>query len=594
MAVDYIAHQKKDGLSLNLYRGEDMVLLAFDIDQTLQTADFVGFGIQYRVGDTGNWRDVFNFLTFKKIRLANKTARAQATTDAQKAAARRAEIDAMRSWRSPIQMFRWAHVPSVPIDGPVTYRVGAMVWNGDQPPTAKAAVDATIVVNRATRGDFLNIGFTRGFASSQAYERNFPGQHNIIPKSGKPEIDFDTAPYESDGKPYPWLGFEARRIMFGFLDECLADADVSVDVYDLSNPEIVRRLGAFGPRLRIVIDTSDTHGDPGSDETTAEGRLKQSAGAADVARHKFLGLQHNKGIIAKRKVAGGGFAPFAVLTGSTNFSLGGLYIQNNNALLFRDAAVAKYYADVFDAAFPKADGFPGKPVAAKWFEQNQAGAGTYRFCFSPHKKAELSMKPLADAVKDAKRSVFYAIAFRGAQTGPADAAIDEIDVDKLLVMGVADKPGKPKAQTVMVQLPGRGPVPIGPAALEKDLPEPFKSEWKGGGGIRMHHKFVVCDFNGDDPVVFTGSSNMAGGAEEKNGDNLIEIRDPKVVVAYAVQAVSIFDHYGFRARMKAAASKPKERDLAEPPASGKPAWWTASFKAGDYKCRDRELFSGPP
>jgi phosphatidylserine/phosphatidylglycerophosphate/cardiolipin synthase-like enzyme len=60
-------------------------------------------------------------------------------------------------------------------------------------------------------------------------------------------------------------------------------------------------------------------------------------------------------------------------------------------------------------------------------------------------------------------------------------------------------------------------------------------------GIHMHHKFVVCDFNGSKPVVFTGSSNMAAGGEQGNGDNLIEIRDPKVVIAYCVQAVSIFD-----------------------------------------------------
>jgi len=72
---------------------------------------------------------------------------------------------------------------------------------------------------------------------------------------------------------------------------------------------------------------------------------------------------------------------------------------------------------------------------------------------------------------------------------------------------------------------------------------------------------------------------------------LIEIRDPKVVVAYAVQAVSIFDHYGFRNRMKKAEKNPKARDLSEPPAAGKPAWWEPSFTPGEYKCRDRELFS---
>ena len=278
-------------------------------------------------------------------------------------------------------------------------------------------------------------------------------------------------------------------------------------------------------------------------------------------------------------------------TGSTNFSLGGLYIQNNNILLFRDPDVAKLYADVFDAAFPKATGFSAKPIASRWFEKELPDAGTYRFCFSPHKKASLSMQPLADAINGAKKSVFYAIAFRSAQSGPADKALDALDPEKLLVMGVANMAGKPKSNTLMVQLPGRGPVPFGPAALTKNLPEPFKSEWTGGGGIHMHHKFVLCDFNGDKPVVFTGSSNLAAGGEQGNGDNLIEIRDPKVVVAYAVQAVSIFDHYGFRNRMKKAEKNPKARDLSEPPAAGKPAWWEPSFTPGEYKCRDRELFS---
>jgi phosphatidylserine/phosphatidylglycerophosphate/cardiolipin synthase-like enzyme len=586
MAVDYLAGNSTDGLSLNLYRGEDMVLLAFDIDDRLKKPDFAGFGIQYFIGNAAQPRDVFNFLTFKRVRLAAKAAKKDI------ALADRA------SMRSPIQQFRWAHVPSVPLDDVVTYKVSAMFWNGDQPPVAKATTQATIDVHRATRGTFLNVGFTRGFASSQAYERNFPGQRKIIPPAGKSQLDFDITPFAGDGKPYPWLGFEARRILFDFLDECLADPSVSVDVfaYDLSDSEIVGRYEKFKSRLRILIDDSDKHGQPKSDETAAFKRLKISAGDGNVARHHFSGLQHNKVVIAKRK-SGSGVVPFAVSTGSTNFSLSGLYIQNNNVLLFRDADIAKFYADAFANAFPAAAGFSGKPVATQWFEKALPDAGTYRFCFSPHKKkSTLSMKPLADAINGAKKSVFYAIAFRGAETGLADDALDNLDPKKLLVMGVANMPGKPKSKTLMVQLPGRGAVPFGPAALTKNLPEPFKSEWTGGGGIHMHHKFVVCDFNGKNPVAFTGSSNLAQGGEEGNGDNLIEIRDPKVVVAYAVQAVSIFDHYGFRNRMKTAEKNPQARDLDEPPAAGKPAWWEQSFKPDDYKCRDRLLFSGalPP
>ncbi|MGA7163982.1 MAG: phospholipase, partial [Pseudolabrys sp.] len=284
MSVDYIASNTTDGLTLKLYRGEDMVLLAFDIDDSLKQPDFVGFAIQYFLGDSTQPRDVFNFLMFKCVRLKAKTAK------------KHIQLAARASIRSPIQQFRWAHVPSVPLDGPVTYQVSVMFWNGDNPIVAKATTRATIDAHRATRGTFLNVGFTRGFASSQAYERNFPNERKIIPPVGKPQLNFNTAPFEGEGRPYPWLGFEARRILFDFLDECQADPDVLADVfvYDLSDPEIVRRLEAFGPRLRIVIDNSDKHGKPTSDESNAAARLITSAGASNVAGHHFSGLQHNK------------------------------------------------------------------------------------------------------------------------------------------------------------------------------------------------------------------------------------------------------------------------------------------------------------
>ena len=51
MPVDHIASSATDGLTLKLYRGEDMVLLAFDIDDSLKKSDFVGFGIQYFIGN---------------------------------------------------------------------------------------------------------------------------------------------------------------------------------------------------------------------------------------------------------------------------------------------------------------------------------------------------------------------------------------------------------------------------------------------------------------------------------------------------------------------------------------------------------------
>ena len=313
-----------------------------------------------------------------------------------------------------------------------------------------------------------------------------------------------------------------------------------------------------------------------------------------MKRHHFTSLQHNKIIIAKR----GGKA-FAVFTGSTNYSLRGLYIQANNALLFVDNDIAGWYADDFETAFPKRDEkfrtatFTNAKIAGQWFE-NRRKRGNIASATPRTKMPSFRCNRSRMPSPLPRFPCFMLLPSAGpGKTGPADLALNKIDYKKLLVMGVADKPGKKKstAKLTEVQLPGRGPQALPPGVLSGQLPQPFKAEWSGGSGVRLHHKFVICDFNTDNPVAFTGSSNSAAGGEEHNGDNLIEINDPKVVTAYAVEALRIFDHYDFRNRMKRAKKQPAAYDLAEPPTGKTPAWWAPFFDSGDYKSRDRTLFS---
>ena len=63
------------------------------------------------------------------------------------------------------------------------------------------------------------------------------------------------------------------------------------------------------------------------------------------------------------------------------------------------------------------------------------------------------------------------------------------------------------------------------AYLKSKVPYPFSLEYDPGPGIHVHDKFIVIDFNGENPTVFTGSSNLAEGGEQANGDSLIMIED---------------------------------------------------------------------
>jgi hypothetical protein len=77
------------------------------------------------------------------------------------------------------------------------------------------------------------------------------------------------------------------------------------------------------------------------------------------------------------------------------------------------------------------------------------------------------------------------------------------------------------------------------------LPPPFNQVPNVGIGHQVHHKFVVCGFNGPDPVVYCGSSNLAQGGEEQNGDNLLEFHDADVATVFAIEALTLIDHFHF-------------------------------------------------
>jgi hypothetical protein len=130
------------------------------------------------------------------------------------------------------------------------------------------------------------------------------------------------------------------------------------------------------------------------------------------------------------------------------------------------------------------------------------------------------------------------------------------------------------------------------------LAPPFNQVPGLGLGHQIHHKFVICSFNGDDPVVYCGSSNLALGGEQKNGDNLIAIHDADVATVFAIEATALVDHFSFL-DSKAGKGKPKEPPPADLAAAAKQAksvlgttdaWAKKYFDPNDLHQVDRLLF----
>jgi len=261
--------------TLKLHRGDGMVLLGMDWREPPPPDDFVGFAIQYKEPGGSRFFTVPNRLTFASVDEAT-------------------DPDARSSIRSPIQKFRWVHFPfHAELPGKFVYRVTPVFMDEHDVLSYGDVQDAEIELARETCPGQLNVAFTRGFVSSQAFvdrfERGGPIS-TLLPTSAAEGLTFVPSHPEAEAA-LDWMGFEARSAILELLDQAIADETTMVYVvaYDLNEPEVVNRLESLGCRLTVIIDDSDAHGDAGSAETQAAQRLAISAGAARVKRQHMGG-----------------------------------------------------------------------------------------------------------------------------------------------------------------------------------------------------------------------------------------------------------------------------------------------------------------
>ena len=552
---------QSDGFSFSAYWGDGALLLAFDLDEARQK-DLAGFAVEYTDPD-GHTFPVLNRLNFAQ-------ALTSATTPEQRQFTPTSE--------APLQKFHWVHFPPDVKPGTFTYKATAMLFQtGSETaltPGPSAEVEVTLVPPGPTP---FQLGFTRGYVSSQAYAEEF---HNAALEPSPPTFDFETAQYE---RQYRWLGFHARRLVFDFLQETIADETRSLDVfaYDLDEPDAIRQLGQLGSRLRLYLDDSATHVGAGALEPLAHTWL--AAQGAQVKVGHFQRFSHDKVMIQKR-----GDTALKVLSGSANFSVRGLYVQSNNIFVFDDPATAALYELAFEQSWDDPKGFGSSELAAGWHDAGgHDGLPSYSVCFSPHHDPDVSLQRVADAVTAAKSSVLFAIMEIGTGGGQLLDAIKALpDRQELYAFGTTQR----LDGDLRVEKSGDPGCFIPFSYLSQHVPAPFKQEWSGGAGQVIHHKFVVTDFNGDNPLAFGGSSNLAKGGEKQNGDNLVCFADRDIATRYAIEAIKLVDHYRFRAVLENATDD-KPLQLA-----GRSADWAAPYyEAGSPKSRERTvLVAGTP
>jgi phosphatidylserine/phosphatidylglycerophosphate/cardiolipin synthase-like enzyme len=197
--------------------------------------------------------------------------------------------------------------------------------------------------------------------------------------------------------------------------------------------------------------------------------------------------------------------------------------------------------------------------------------------------------------------VLFSLAFLGQMTkGPIGPALGrKLESPDVFTLGIADAAVRAGSLGLTVITPDNKRRIVRSSALTGSVPPPFRTEPSGLSGkngnlrgTRMHHKFVVIDFDKADARVYLGSYNFSEPADGENGENLVLIKDRTVATSFMIEAVRLYDAYLFR-NVNEGKKRKRGRilELALPPRSATAEPWWQKYWEDPFRRRDRTLFA---
>src|SRR5205814_10126895 len=153
MAVDFQVRGTNDAalFTLKVHRGDGMALLAMNWKKGKPPLDFVGFAIEYKEPGGIKFFPLKNRLSFPGVDGA-------------------VNPNSLSTRFSPIQKFRWVHFPrNAELPGEFVYQVTPVFMNNKDELSYGEPQQVSIELRRETYPGKINVAFTRGFVSSQAF-----------------------------------------------------------------------------------------------------------------------------------------------------------------------------------------------------------------------------------------------------------------------------------------------------------------------------------------------------------------------------------------------------------------------------------------
>jgi len=546
------ATKTQEGITVAAYAGTTGVLFAFDVEASL-AKQLIGFAIQRRNPAFGRVDWLEGALDFPGS--SKKPGELRPSNEA------------------PIQGFRWSDFAVYP-DQAYGYEIFPVYPKSQSNYPVSSADDLKLgnsvsidVRTEPAEAGVHQIRFNRAAAASQAYARKFGGKDpRRNPRARRwlaRGLDTHISQFIMKAKDPSWM--------------------LDVAIYEFELPllsDALAEAAERGVRVRILY-----HDRKKDDQTRQNKRALASISGDNVTviprktnsifHHKFIVLSH---------LSEGKPVPEAVLTGSTNFTFNAVYYQANVAHAIWDRPLASTFMQLFEEL---AKG--SSPSQTKAFNDihNPISEAALEPVFSPRTNLT-DLKHYIDIVKSARRSLLFCTAFD--LHDDLEAALLGEDGSRIVRYGLQNTKSKitgyhreKAADFAATAFLGKG--------LEGFLKENLAGQ---KGRLLVHTKIILIDFDSNEPVLVTGSSNFSSSSSGSNDENAVVIRgNTQVADIYACEIMRLYTHYRFRYKLARAAKRAKGSPPSPPSLCKTDEWTKKYFESGTAPAIEREQFSRP-
>jgi phosphatidylserine/phosphatidylglycerophosphate/cardiolipin synthase-like enzyme len=478
--------------------------------------------------------------------------------------------------RHPIQGFTWSDFSAKP-GYDYTYEVVALRGSPTAPQEAEKVQVSVKTETETIPGSTHHVHFNRGAAASQEYTRRFG----------------DRSPEDVGPAAFDWLSRGAAEAIKRFIDRALDPGwGLRVSAYEFTDDQVLGALKEAAKRtkdVKVLYHAKNDSQKKANEDQIAEFKIKKICAPRNA---KGLALSHNKVIILTK----GGVAQ-AVLTGSTNFSKGGIYGHSNVVHICEDPAIAAEYLWLWtDLEKNVAQNVDAPVIEARTpTPMPPYQRGTTQI-FSPRTNLQ-ALEWYAKQATDANQALFMTFAF-GMNDLFQEAYRNGTARLRYALMEQMSGPTKTPAQRkaneakiIALRKMEENKFAIG-AYLAEGAFDRWLNERLSGLNVHvryLHTKYMLIDPLSNNPLVVSGSANFSEASTTNNDENMLVIwGDTRVADIYLGEFMRMYNHFAFRDWLwqQKGATEAEVSHLDE-----SDTWWKRYFGTS-FASRQREYFAG--